>query len=278
MKPRTQQDYHRRIARVVEAILADPAAAHSVESLAAVAHLSPFHFHRIYRAMTGEGLAETVRRLRLAQAAHQLTRSTGAVTDAAFDAGYESPQAFSRAFRDFTGVSPSSFQTRQQELMMQQGTQASPLVDIVHIPPLEVLCLRHRGPIASIGQTYRRLYTLLEGAALGAALNSHIGMSYGDPEGGDSFHYFAGVIASEAIGPVAGLESIPIAGGLFASHRLTGPYALIGPAFKALFGGWLPRSGYEPDDRPALEFYRTPTNLGEHADAVTDLLIPIRKA
>ncbi|NMV42257.1 helix-turn-helix transcriptional regulator, partial [Ralstonia insidiosa] len=44
MNPRTIRDYHRRIARVIEAILADPAAPHTVQSLAEVAHLSPFHF------------------------------------------------------------------------------------------------------------------------------------------------------------------------------------------------------------------------------------------
>lgn len=60
MKPSTERDYRRRIARVVEAILLEPGAHHTLESLAAVAHLSPFHFHRVYRALTGESVVETV--------------------------------------------------------------------------------------------------------------------------------------------------------------------------------------------------------------------------
>lgn len=56
MKPSTERSYAQRIARVVEAIVADPGAPHTVESLAAVAHLSPYHFHRIYRALTGRAL------------------------------------------------------------------------------------------------------------------------------------------------------------------------------------------------------------------------------
>lgn len=64
MKSDTLRDYRRRIARVIEAINADPAAPHSTESLAAIAHFSPYHFHRLYRAMTGESVAVTVRRAR----------------------------------------------------------------------------------------------------------------------------------------------------------------------------------------------------------------------
>lgn len=278
MKTRTHQDYHRRIALVIETILADPAAPHTVESLSAIACLSPFHFHRIYRAMTGEGLAETVRRLRLAHAAHQLTRAGDAVTSVAFDAGYESPQAFARAFREFTGLSPSGFQTRQKALVMQQGSEDSAPVDIVHLPPIDALCLRHEGPIASIGLTYRRLFGMLSGPACRKALENQIGISFGDPEGGDSFCYLAGIMANEAVGPVSGLQVLGIEGGLYAVYRLIGPYTLIAPAFRAMFGGWLPGSGYEPDDRPALEFYRTPSSQGERADNVTDLMIPIRKS
>ena len=91
---------------MVEKILLEPGAPHTLESLAAVAHMSPYHFHRVYREVTGESVVETVKRLRLAQAAQRLT-DAAQVTAVAHDAGYDSPQAFARAFRDFTGVSPS---------------------------------------------------------------------------------------------------------------------------------------------------------------------------
>jgi AraC family transcriptional regulator len=54
MKPTAERDYHRRIARVIKAILLDPGAPHTLENRAAVAQFSPCHFHRIYRALTGE--------------------------------------------------------------------------------------------------------------------------------------------------------------------------------------------------------------------------------
>jgi AraC family transcriptional regulator len=278
MKPNTQSDYHRRIARVVEAILADPGAAHSVESLAGVACLSPFHFHRIYRGMTGEGIAETVRRVRMAQAAHQLTRAGDDVTTVAFDVGYESPQAFARAFRDLTGVSPSHFQTRQRALKTQGGNGASAQIAVIDLPPLTVLALRHHGPIANIGQTYRKLYDLIDEPVRAEAMNHQIGIGAGDPAGGDDFIYLAGTALRDLGASFAGLERVAIAGGLYASYRLVGPYALIASAYSALFSNWLPGSGYEPDHRPTLEFYRTRSTRVEQAESITDLMIPIRKA
>jgi len=42
-----------------------------------------------------------------------------------------------------------------------------------------------------------------------------------------------------------------------------------------MFGGWLLRSGYEPDNRPALEIYRTPLLSGTRDERVTDLMVPL---
>lgn len=296
MKPNTERDYHRRIARVIEAILADPGAPHTVDSLASVAHLSPYHFHRIYRAMTGESIAETVQRVRLAQAAYRLTVAGDSVTTVAGNVGYDSPQAFSRAFRGFAGVSPSAFQTRQKRLTTPgaEGRQAAhddanagvdthaaagemPFVELIELAPLEVLCLRHEGPTATISQTFRTLWQMLGCSADWALAQGTIGMSTGDPEEDGDFRYLAGVVPAAAMAASGQVEAVRIEGGLYAAHRFVGPYALIAPTFRALFGGWLPRSGYEPDDRPALEFYRSRPSPDRQHEYVTDLMIPIRK-
>lgn len=285
MKPSTEESYNGRIARVIEAILADPGAEHSVESLASVAHLSPFHFHRIYRALTGERVAETIQRLRLARAALQLRDAADSVTAIALGVGYDSPQAFARAFRGFAGISPSEFRTRQFDLTKPPGGSAPGAggtrtidggdVELVELPPKQVLCLRHRGPIASISLTYRRLCV-----ALGLDRTSpreQIGICIGDPEEPESFGYFAGIVPATPTAPAGDLEAVAIAGGLYASYRLVGPWSLIAPTFQSLFGGWLPQSGYDPDNRPALELYRDRSRPGARQDCVTDLLIPIRR-
>lgn len=62
-------------------------------------HLSRFHFQRMFHRLIGETPGELRRRLRLECAAHRLCTTQQAVTEIAFDAGYESLEGFSRAFR-----------------------------------------------------------------------------------------------------------------------------------------------------------------------------------
>lgn len=275
MKTRTQRSYQDRIARVLAVILADPAADHSVERLAATAAMSPFHFHRIYRAITGEGVAETVRRVRLARAARALGELRESVLGAALDAGYDSPQAFSRAFRQFSGHSPTDFQSNWKGVADVGGARSASHVTIVEIPPARALCLKHQGPVETIAHTYRRLAGLLHGRL--PPSSQPIGVSVGDPEGGDSFRYHAGVVIDGARPDVPGLTLLHLRGGRYAAYRLVGPYGLITPTYRMLFGGWLPHSGHELDDRPALEFYRSPLSWRGRSDCVTDLMIPIKE-
>lgn len=80
-----------------------------VEDLADVACMSPFHFLRVYAGKTGETPAATLRRWRLAAAREKLASGKAeSITALAFDAGYESPSAFSRAFLQAYGQNPSA--------------------------------------------------------------------------------------------------------------------------------------------------------------------------
>ena len=54
-----------------------------LEALAAIAHYSPFHFHRVYRALTGETVGRTVQRLRVVKALQRLAHSAASVTEIA---------------------------------------------------------------------------------------------------------------------------------------------------------------------------------------------------
>ena len=74
--------------------------------LARIANLSDYHFHRIFRLMTGETPIAMVRRLRLAAAAHSMSAAS-TVTEAAAAAGYSTSQGFARAFRSGVGNSAS---------------------------------------------------------------------------------------------------------------------------------------------------------------------------
>ncbi|WP_134741264.1 helix-turn-helix domain-containing protein [Nocardioides sp. 503] len=74
--------------------------------MAGGAHSSPYHFSRLLSRDTGEPPVAMRRRVLLERAAWRLRRGTS-VTDAAFEAGYESVEGFSRAFRRAFGHVPS---------------------------------------------------------------------------------------------------------------------------------------------------------------------------
>src|SRR5689334_16239341 len=112
MKPTTHSFYTDAVRRVIEHVVAHLGEALALETLAAQACLSPFHFHRVFRGMVGETPLELVRRLRLERAAWRLLHSDAPVTAIAFDAGYETHEAFTRAFRASYADSPSGFRRR----------------------------------------------------------------------------------------------------------------------------------------------------------------------
>lgn len=276
-----EQHYRDRVARAVAAIVADPTAAHSLADLAAIANFSPFHFHRIYRGVTGETVAATVRRLRLARAAQLLASGVESVTQVAMAVGYDSPQAFSRAFREFAGIAPRAFQ-RERGLAglgltppRESGTSEL-AVELVERTPQQVYALVHRGPPSTIPHSFWRVMKIAGDWPVRAC----IGVASGDgmhgsvsPDGGFEYHV---AVALECVPPRASeLVAMTLAGGRYARHTLTGPYTQINAAISALYSAWLPQSGFEPDDRPVLEIYRSPFGTPPQ-DLQTDLLIPVR--
>lgn len=276
--PRAEQDYRARVARVVTAIVADPMAEHRLEDLARLAHFSPFHFHRVYSSVAGETVAATVRRVRLARATRLLEEGRQSVTQVAMEVGYESPQAFTRAFGQFTGQSPREFQQQMQSMAPQAGAVA--LVQIVERPAQQVQALRHLGPLSTIPHTHRRLRV----HASGRALSDWFGVAYGDPavpaDAADTggFRYYAAAASPEPWPAHVELETLDLPAGRYALHCLAGPYARINAAINALYARWLPGSGYEPDDRPMLEHYLNSPRQVSQAELRTDLLIPVRNA
>ncbi len=97
----------REILELVEQSLDDPA--HAPADLAARAHLSRFHFDRLVTAALGEPPGAFRRRVLLERAAHRLATSADPVITIALDAGYESPDGFTRAFGRSFGCSPSRY-------------------------------------------------------------------------------------------------------------------------------------------------------------------------
>jgi len=91
----------------IEQRLDDPL---SVETIAARASLSPYHFSRLFSAAMGRGVMAHVRGRRLVRAAQRLTADPDLrLVDLAFECGFDSQEAFTRAFARLFGVAPGRF-------------------------------------------------------------------------------------------------------------------------------------------------------------------------
>lgn len=80
----------------------------NIDSIAAKAYVSSFHFQRIFSALCGFTVAEYIRNRRLTAAAQELSLSDAKVIEIALKYGYESHDSFTRAFTKFHGISPSA--------------------------------------------------------------------------------------------------------------------------------------------------------------------------
>lgn len=78
------------------------------KQLAKIVCCSVYHFQRMFSFISGVALSEYIRRRRLTLAAIELQNKNTKIIDIALKYGYESPEAFSRAFKNLHGVSPTS--------------------------------------------------------------------------------------------------------------------------------------------------------------------------
>src|SRR6516165_7603669 len=83
-----------------------------VAALARVAHVSPAHFSRQFRATFGESPHRYLQRRRVERAMELLRETDHTVTDICFDVGFNSLGTFSRTFRAVAGEPPSSYRAR----------------------------------------------------------------------------------------------------------------------------------------------------------------------
>jgi AraC family transcriptional regulator len=279
----TRSDYAERLERVFRWLADHLDDSLDLARLADVACLSPYHFHRVYRAMQGETAADTVRRMRLHRAAVELITGELPVARVARRAGYGSQEAFTRAFKAAYGVPPARYRasfvpthttSRQEDAMETTAYETT----IRTTPALRVAALAHRGEYQRIGTTFERLMALAAGQGLLGAELRTFGIYYDDPSVTPAGALRADaclVIAADRM-PNGELELREIRGGRYATVLHVGPYAELERPYKWLYGTWLARSGEEPADAPVVEAYLNDARMVPPTGLETEIWLPLR--
>lgn len=269
----------------------------ALEELARLACLSPHHFHHVFTGMLSEPLAGHVRRLRLERAASRLKLTGLPIVQIAIKAGYETHEAFTRAFRRNFGMSPVQFRSRKglahrirstsgvhylarghlRNFAPAQMPETNMKVTIQKLKPIRVAFMRHLGPYDHVGQTWDQLLMVLgkEGLLGGAA--QFIGICHDDPAISplEKIRYDACVTVDESFraGGEIGVQVIP--DGDYAVMTHFGSYQELDQSYAKLLGCWLPQSGRRLRFTPCFEIYFNSPENTDPRDLVTDIHAPL---
>ena len=281
MRPETRATYEERILRAQSYLNERLDEELRLEDLAGVACLSQFHFHRIFRGMTGETVGAYVRRLRMQRAASQLKTSGRPVTDIAFGAGYDSLEGFSRAFHDHYGSAPSAWRETQGPRALDTTPRE---VRLVHRPATPAVCLRHVGPYGDIGPAFGRLFQWAGQQGLLAGPFETVGMPHDDPDvtPPEKIRCDAAILLRtqppDATLSAGEIRCTTLPERDYAVVRHIGPYERLSDAYAWLCGVWLSRSGREAASAPPLEFYRNHPPQTPPEQLITDIHLPLEPA
>lgn len=262
-----------------------------VETLAAEAGYSRWHFQRLFAALTGMSPAGYVRARRLSEAARELAASDERILVLALRYGFESQAAFSRAFRQYFGLPPGAARRLGQPLRLQEplqissgfsgGTMLQPY--LLQEPARTVAGFSARfvsamAPDADNLQVIPALWArfspyLTRLPLADSALTLGV-IDCRDASGGLTYLACAPVLHPAQLPQELEVRHLP--GGLYARFTHSGPLAEIGDTMRRIYTEWLPQSEYRLDDRPELEHYdgRFRPDLGQ---TVFDVLIPVKR-
>lgn len=267
-------DYLGRVNRAIDHVTGHLSEPLRLEDVARVAAFSPFHFHRIFKAIVGETLHEFVKRLRLEHAiqvmSHQDRRS---LTEVALACGFTSSSDFSRSFRQQFGVPPRAFdvatwrRTRRTEMMetLPDGHRLTRLpeganpdgftVSIRRLPARRVAYLRVFKPYEGTGVLDATNRLLHWARARDLAGGQWLGYQWDDPEvvALDQCRYDVGLEVAETTVIDEGVHETRFAPMMVAELDMAGGIDLEMRALDWLFSSWLPHSGLVPASLPCFE-------------------------
>lgn len=250
----TELDYAARVLAVqayVDAHLDDPLAP---AQLAAVACLSLHHFHRVFRGVTGESLQAYIRRRKLERAARRLRAGDTSIAAIAFEAGYGSHEAFTRAFTSHFGKTPARWRGEPPPHVARAPVPPVD-VEIRDEPAIPIVFLRQVGPYSGAGALFDRLFAWaaargIDGRALGRCPDD----PDVTPESHLRFDACLEVPTNTSVDdPELTRGTIPAGRYAVAVHR--GPFSTLFETYLALIGGWAPRTRYALADEPVIEVY-----------------------
>src|SRR6476659_6406638 len=274
-KMQANSEYAQRIDRVIDYLRGNLDRPVKLAELADVACFSEFHFHRIFRAVSGETLNSFTNRLRLEKAARLLRYSDQSLTAIALDCGFSSSATFSRAFRSGYDISPSQFRksgeikkskickelfSAQEYLLPMTAAEkrAAFPVRLIDVPERQVAYIRVTNSFEG-DRVLAAFRKMIEWAKSQDIFSQGVlfGMSVDDPHVTPKhlYRYEVCLASSLPFQCREGISRLKMPAMRYAAARVSGDIRMVTTATDYLFRGWLINSDYEPEHAPGLEIF-----------------------
>ncbi len=278
----TADRYQQKLDQVVDYIYDNLEEDVRIETLAEVACLSPYHWHRIYKSMRGETVAKTIKRLRLQRAADRLANSDMPIADIASRSQYTTAESFNRAFKAEFNLPPAAYRERGSHAKfkraMAENNADGFAVQMVDFPETVCACVAHTGSYMKIDQAMGKLFAQLQEHNLLNENTQMMALFLDDPEltETEALQSFACSPIDLSTSLPTTLEAKTLQAQQVARLRYQGPYADMSQAYQWLYGVWLPQSGYQPADAPCIERYLNNPQEVAPIELLTDIMLPLR--
>lgn len=279
----TEEDYRARVNRATTYIRENLDSEIDIRTLAELSAFSPFHFHRIMRAYLGEPIGVFIMRTRLELAAKLLRYSDMAVSEIAYQVGYDTPSSLTKSFSKLFGISPKEYrQTKSYQIMTIQSQRTEVNLSkgkIVELEPKTVLYIRAIGSYSSVdfNAIFAKLWSEVKQQGVYSAGIEHIGVYHNNPEITSAENLMSDIClrVCKPVEPNGDIAVKEISGGRFIVFTYTGEYNKVGAAYDKIYGELLAKNGVEPRSNYCMEKYVSDPRRTAPEKSKTEIYIPI---
>ncbi|MBP9682169.1 MAG: AraC family transcriptional regulator [Bacteriovorax sp.] len=283
-----KETYKKRIGKACDYISENLEDDLSLEMLSQVIEISKFHFHRLFAVHTGINVYNYILLQRLKRASYQLVFNKDIkIIDIAINAKFDSPEAFSRAFKKKFNVTPSEFRKKPNwEIWHKKYTyqtltgEQEMEVKLINFEETQIAVLEHKGPPASLNNTIPKFIEWRKFTGLSPIVSCRtFGIVYNDPNNTppEEFRFdVCGEIIAEVPENKYGVTQKTIPEGICAVIRHIGSHDTMDEKIYYLYRDWLPKSGKEIRDFPLYFQYHNFFPETAENELITDIFLPIK--
>jgi AraC family transcriptional regulator len=285
MRTDTKNSYLESINKAIAFIESNSTTDIQLKDIATLANLSQYHFHRVFKSLTGDTTKDFLTRLRLEKAALNLKHSQNDIGQIAFDCGYQNHETFTRAFKDYFGLTPLEYRNSIAELTTnKQNEYGKANIDlntlnvqgpvITTIPDLHLAYIRHTGSYDKVGSSFQKLMFWAATHLVLKLKPVTIGIVHDNPDLTAEQHirFDACVLLSKEIKPNGEISYKRIEGGKFAVFTYRGAYEGFYPVYDYIYNVCLFDNKFDLADKPALEWYIKSPPFNKPENFVTDFM------